>query len=125
MKKYIVNRVWTTTAGLQACVIYKRHYCGYVAVSDLSPLYLMNHYNFLERAIQVHGGLTYSTALPTRVSDYENQTYPIKSDTFTWWFGFDCGHYDDYNIRQKYCEDECEFLAKQLVNIEQKLTTLL
>ena len=93
MKKYTVNRVWTTKAGLQACVIYKRHYCGYVAVPYDSNLYMMNYHRFLERAIKVHGGLTYSTSLPRCLSDYDTQTYPIESPEFTWWLGFDCGHY--------------------------------
>lgn len=125
MKKYTVNRVWTTKAGLQACVIYKRHYCGYVAVPYDSNLYMMNYHRFLERAIKVHGGLTYSTSLPRCLSDYDTQTYPIESPEFTWWLGFDCGHYGDENLTQSYCEAECESLATQLIHLDQQLSNLI
>lgn len=65
----------------------------------------------------VHGGLTFSDGF---------DTYPVKSEL--WWFGFDCAHYgdspidaDDFGfhggvVRSKeYCVQECERLARQIV----------
>lgn len=83
-----------------------------------------------EMVFDVHGSLTYSA---------EYTDYPVKSDGL-WWFGFDCGHAGDgrsaeYLQEQKekyptmpfmwgeedvcrsleYCIEECESLARQVV----------
>jgi hypothetical protein len=54
--------------------------CGYVGVNRFHPAHGM-HYGDMNTAIgsDVHGGLTYS-----------------KKDGELWWFGFDCGHADDF-----------------------------
>ena len=65
-----------------------------------------------------HGGITYAGG---------GKGYPAKGAG--WWFGFDCGHYDDGEIEpdpkwrsregivrsQEYVEAECEQLAEQIV----------
>lgn len=84
-----------------------------------------------EMAFNVHGGLSYSGG---------NAGYPVPSSGL-WWFGFDCGHAGDaqspeYIAKQRaeypdkpymwrdyggehrtldYCVDECESLARQIV----------
>jgi hypothetical protein len=62
----------------------------------------------LDVVIDVHGGLTFSG---------EADGYPVKLSEPGWWFGYDCGHYqDDATGGQPnwYCRKQCEFLAKQL-----------
>lgn len=82
----------------------------------------------------VHGGLTYSAS---------SKNYPVENDSL-WWFGFDCGHWDDAKdesimdekhlalerkygfsrdgtVRtEEYVVAECERLAEQLAtfNVE-------
>ena len=93
------------------------HRCGYVGISKRNELYGKDYSDYLdiykkdiedkeisgivplfiacidpdERIIidayfSCHGGITYA-------GGGENSTYPINSDL--WWFGFDCGHYND------------------------------
>jgi len=71
-------------------------------------------------ALDVHGGLTYSSAT--------KGDYPAPAED-VWWFGFDCHHCDDAEIEPgphsfsmeaqtvrslEYVADECESLAAQL-----------
>lgn len=74
-----------------------------------------------EYVFEVHGGLTYSGG---------SGKYPVESDD--WWFGYDCGHASDapapgarmsmfsfndgVHRTLDYCIDECESLAKQIVD---------
>lgn len=103
--------------------------CGYVGVTPESRYY-GKFYDDLE--IECHGGLTYSDG-------GKDSTHPIESDL--WWFGFDCGHYEDSNdiklakmyyperhildieyegeIRSlEYVQNECQKIADQLVEVE-------
>lgn len=101
------------------------HRCGYVGIPITHPLAGTNHDNLYD--IDVHGGLTYSAW---------GGSYPIPAVN-TWWFGYDCAHYNDSRdrsiISEKYeelleldfggivrdldfCIDECERLAEQLKN---------
>lgn len=108
--------------------------CGYVGVPIWHPLYKVEYYD-IDKAIDVHGGLTYSGGLVD---------YPIESEAL-WWFGFDCGHCwdgNDYELASKlfpdnnqfyqmqymipdcpvcnieYVEEECKKLAEQLKKYE-------
>lgn len=111
----IIEREWTTEAGLSAqCRSRKQHYrCGYVAVDQTHPLYGINIEDIRARNLDVHGGITLSARL---------------DDSTNWWFGFDCLHRDDCAIETEEMEfpgtgeirtlefvvSECEKLAKQL-----------
>jgi hypothetical protein len=57
---------------------------GYAGVPRSHPLYGKGdrHHLLLDASIKVHGGITYSGNA-------------IK-DVDTWWFGFDCGHGEDF-----------------------------
>ena len=95
-----------------------------------SPILAITAYDFesdrvktsLGVAIDVHGGLTYSSS---------KSDYPIQSNLH--WFGFDCAHYNDlpdeehqdtfYQLLCKdgavhrtldFCTKECESMASQL-----------
>lgn len=115
---YMVEREFEH-AGYKCVVIFGAlgHRCGYVGVPKKHLLYGKSYSDYLEikkddlkdREIsgafpflyacldedervrieayfQCHGGITFSNG-------GEGSNYPIKSDL--WWFGFDCGHYDD------------------------------
>jgi len=90
----------------------------------------------------VHGGITYSGG---------TWKYPTRQIDPIWWFGFDCAHYGDgkdweaikkyflpkewrylyeieyayfdhYSVKtKKYVEEECKFLADQLVYVGEVL----
>jgi len=118
----VVEKVWTTKAGLLAAVIFQPmgHRCGYVQVSEAIEL---DYDDDLFDDIEVHGGLTFGDNL-NRFEGY--------------WLGFDCAHvgdgYDKETFRKYYgkefpyfyestgCKvrdlnyvvDECESLAEQL-----------
>lgn len=65
--------------------------------------------------IDVHGGLTYSSSEP-------DSDYPIPLEG-AWWFGYDCGHYEDDEPGGRsfeYCVDQCESLALQLTALGEK-----
>jgi hypothetical protein len=86
-----------------------------------------NEFNSVRRSLDIlidcHGGLTYSGG---------NGKYPVEAEA-TWWFGFDCAHYDDASIEPtefdlkyptggtvrtlEYVEAECESIAQQLLTI--------
>lgn len=83
-----------------------------------------------ENIINIHGGLTYSGG---------DDDYPIKNEKGLWWFGFDCGHFDDGSLMLNYpfkelpvrtldyVEKECELLAEQLkeINIKKRKRCIL
>lgn len=115
---YIVEREFEH-AGYKCVVIFGSigHRCGYVGIPKNHPLYGKDYSDYLEikktdvgdrevsgifpllgacldederirieAYFQCHGGITYA-------GGGEHSSYPIESDL--WWFGFDCGHYDD------------------------------
>jgi hypothetical protein len=69
--------------------------CGYVGVPRGHPLYGVN-YDDADH-LSVHGGLTYSSKCSEGPEDRAicHKVEPGESDD-VWWFGFDCGHCDDY-----------------------------
>ncbi len=102
--------------------------CGYVGVGKEHPLHGVN-YTEVEKYFKVHGGLTFSGGIDRFI------------DSDLWYFGFDCGHYndgldfsimDEENRRYRrmysailsvdnspfkttgFCVDECRSLATQL-----------
>jgi hypothetical protein len=129
VRKYKVEKRWTTKAGLRAVIVKQPGYegpfnsdllggwfkdgwyCGYVGVPVDHPAYAKNYDDV---PADVHGWLTFG-----RTSD---DNYPIKTKEKLWWFGYDCAHLDDdikienliYNI------NECELLARQLASIKSK-----
>lgn len=114
--KFNVEKQWQTNSGLQSVVVMTEmgHRCGYVGVNEKSNLFGLNYFD-LENTINVHGGLTYSGK--------SDNNYPIESKL--WWFGFDCAHYgDDEDGGQslRYCIDQCEMMADQLLKMENKMT---
>ena len=124
-----VEKDWTTQAGLRAVVVVPDHgsRCGYVAVPQGHTLHGKD---YDEVEVTVHGGLTFA--------DGEG-TYPVAGEGL-WWFGYDCGHwqdardpelmtpkykemydkglfsfFDEGTVRSlNYCISECESLATQL-----------
>ena len=138
------------------------HRCGYVGVGEEHPLYNVDYNkgsptlvermkklankevdidkvgainilcagkDYMENptpvlCLHVHGGLTFS-------GDGGGK-YPVKVDTPTWWFGYDCAHLGDARepwseysdifgdgvVRTlEYCIGECESLAEQLSTV--------
>jgi hypothetical protein len=68
----------------------------------------------LDVLIDVHGGITYSSSEP-------DSDYPIYIEG-AWWFGYDCGHYQDNEpggCSLEYCIEQCESLALQLAALEE------
>ena len=94
-----IEKVWTTTAGLQAAVLivtcqiekggptYRRHRCGYVAIPSGHQLHGKSYDDDVFCDVDVHGGLTFSGTSGDR---------PIESiDSSDWLLGFDCAHSGD------------------------------
>jgi len=100
--------------------------CGYVGVEATHPLHGVNYGDMDD--IEVHGGLTYSSAC-----DGDEQTgichVPVQGRGEVWWFGFDCAHAfdlapsrrlrnwlskDDIYRDINYVKSEVEKLALQL-----------
>lgn len=137
-------RNWKTKNGHDAYITYMIGYfpCGYIEVPKQSPLYGLSYQdpmpnvtkewldNFnmgkrglitiltlamkeddavpLEVYFDVHGSLTYSE---------DSLLHKKKS----WFLGFDCGHAqdDDDPKDEKYVEEECESLSRQIIEYEQ------
>lgn len=123
-KDFIVERQWTTGAGLPAyCLIIlfdgrKSHRCGYVGVPDGHPLFGKDYDAASESAsVEVHGGLTYAS---------QGDGDPF--DAAMWWFGFNCANAGDGDIEPSrlgrdrgpaksldYVSGQCEALAAQML----------
>lgn len=116
-----VVKSWTTTAGLNACVVLvrKSHHCGYVEI----PQHLKGVDLELEN-IDVHGGITHQGELAWTEG---------KSVV-----GYDCAHYCDATKCPQelidagmehlhtshgtwrdveFCTEQCESLASQLIQL--------
>lgn len=78
-----------------ACLITRDHefgnLCGYVAVDRDSPLYNV-HYRDVGHDLPGHGGVNYSNACNGHICHVPEPGMPDD----VWWFGFDCGHFYDY-----------------------------
>ncbi|GEM_PF-423934 len=116
--RYVIERVFEH-AGYTCVVTFGNmgHRCGYVGIPKEHPLFGKDNNDYLEikksdiegrevsgifpllgavldedervrieTYFQCHGGITFA-------SGGVGSKYPIESDL--WWFGFDCGHYDD------------------------------
>lgn len=98
MNKFYVVEKKFDYMGLKCIVVFNKNgiRCGYVGVPASHPLYekeyddelFTNIYNTIESYFDCHGGITFTEG-------GKNSNYPIESDL--WWFGFDCGHYEDGN----------------------------
>lgn len=144
MRSYNIEKDWTTGAGLRAVIVrlvsdYSRvggHRCAYVGIPQGHPLHGVGYSDNTEAlakpaddtaigkrgvlslicasermqspevVFDVHGSLTFA----------KSGAYPVESDL--WWFGFDCAHCDDDEDGGRsleYVTNECESLAKQIV----------
>ena len=75
--------------------------CGYASVTADHPLFGKKYHDIEFHSI--HGGLTYS-------GDALN--YPVISSKGSfWWFGFDFGHYGDFDVNIEDVVKEAEKLA--------------
>lgn len=127
----VVEKDWTTEAGLRAVVVIHPagHRCGYVGL----PVGHTHHSKgYDDVPADVHGGLTYAGS---------EDDYPVPADGL-WWLGYDCAHLGDERdpelmqgeykelhermfrgstdgtVRSlEYCVSECESLAKQLAEV--------
>lgn len=100
---------WVTKAGYRAVIVKHNsldggYHCGYVSIPPIHPLFGI-HYSDMEFDPDVHGGITYSGDC---------------GEKGTWWYGFDCHHIYDTILQcnEPYVVRECEWLAKQLRDIE-------
>jgi hypothetical protein len=163
---YRIEKIWQEKDYLCAVIFSDMgHRCGYVGITDKHPLFGLNYsdshaclelddswerrsiddrtpmipllcYSFgrpisLDICINVHGGITYAD---------RDSLYPVTNGGL-WWFGFDCGHYNDARdfsdplthetyrncyIHQgiirtlDYCVSECNKMANQLKEIENR-----
>lgn len=129
MTTHKIVKSWTTEAGLPAVVLLVNdgsHHCGYVALpADLTDKDFIGYGSGEYADISVHGGVTYQDALP----QLEDKIV----------IGFDCAHagdlmkcpekykgtdmenmfmYSDGVWRDEaYCTEQCESMAKQLMEL--------
>ena len=138
---HTIEKVWDYN-GLKCVVLMNNnsgHRCGYVGLPLGNPYFGLHHDRPEVSNMNVHGGLTFSSGNP-------GEKYPIKTPIgeFLWWFGYDCGHFQDgldmtvmpekaaaihrkyhdteeYPIRSlDYCIKECENLADQLASVPEE-----
>ena len=87
---------WLDEATSLPCLIVRGpigNLCGYVGVNSTHP-YFQKSYNLIEHDIDVHGGLTFSDKCQKAVEGVCHLVENNEDDN-VWWFGFDCGHYQD------------------------------
>ncbi len=100
---------WTDPATGLDCLIVRNTLgalCGYVGVTPGHPYHGVHYGGCLhtpkcgeevwcdyspEACLNVHGGVTYSDSCADMICHVTDD--PADA---TWWFGFDCGHCDDY-----------------------------
>ena len=86
MKRIYLEEVFDYKGYKCACVFNAGGYrCGYVAVDESHPYYKMDYTDDGPNEVMCHWGLTYSG---------EGRHFYDDSDDL-WWFGFDCGHFED------------------------------
>lgn len=68
--------------------------CGYVGVG---PDHRLHGADYLEPAVEIHGGLTYSDACDAEGTEAHGICHvPVPGRPHdVWWFGFDCAHSGD------------------------------
>ena len=66
-------------------------WCGYVGVPNTHPLYGKSYGDADDAGIEVHGGLTYANKCAGEICHVPEPGMPDD----VWWFGFDCGHWND------------------------------
>jgi hypothetical protein len=88
--QYEPDRVEFEHAGLPCLALRNPHgaWCGYVAVPPGHPLHGKD-YDVPD--VSVHGGLTYANRCSGHICHVPKPGDPDD----VWWFGFDCGHFQD------------------------------
>lgn len=128
------KKQWTDEATGLPCLILRNGHgalCGYVGVPEGHSWFEVEYHNedpCPESIIDVHGGLTFSSA------SAKNEMPGLwvccePKDADLWWFGFDCSHLHDFapgfeSLRHgcyrtiEYVTAEVTSLAKQLAAID-------
>lgn len=129
--KEVDKRQWPDITTALPCLIVRNrsagHLCGYVGVPPGHPLH-GKHYE--EPDVDVHGGLTFAGSCRPNSEEHGICHIPGPGEPdAVWWFGFDCGHYDDVSpgsLRissafgygtykdRAFVQSECAHLARQL-----------
>jgi hypothetical protein len=129
-----IEEQWTTEAGYPAIcmIVHGSHRCGYVGVPQGHPAY---HKEYDTLHLSVHGGVTFTDLTgPKPFENLADKEYPVPTDDYIWWVGFDCAHaYDGFiehsmlaiaipnngPVRSRsYVMEECESLARQLKEMD-------
>lgn len=77
------------------------HLCGYVGVSEGHPAFEIDGYDD-EVNVEVHGGLTYAAHCEEGDEAHAICHIPEPGQPdHVWWFGFDCGHFMDFQPGMK------------------------
>ena len=96
MQRIYVEEIFEHKGYKCACVFNAGGFrCGYVAVDNTHPYYKKNYTDGGPDNIMCHWGLTYSG----------NGSHFCAENDELWWFGFDCGHFEDgvdYETAKKY-----------------------
>jgi hypothetical protein len=120
MPPRIIEKDWTTEAGLRAVVLMTDlgHRCGYVGIGTDHPLFAV-HYSEQHPSLKLNPERSTEKMSPMQLllgackgvenlntpeyvfevhggitySAYGDGQYPVESNL--WWFGYDCGHAGD------------------------------
>jgi len=92
---------WTDPATGMPCLLVRNHLgalCGYVGVEETHPLFGKPYDEVSEHDLQSHGELTFSDRCHPGGDEAHGICHiPGEGEPdHVWWFGFDCGHCDDY-----------------------------
>lgn len=142
---YVIEKDWTTVAGLRAVAIISGtgHRCGYVGVAPGHPLHGKDYREEVDALTSYVDAVTAGPAgdrgvvdlfcmsvsgvkhTPAHIFDVHgsltfsggNNQYPVVADL--WWFGFDCNHlYDNPDTCDlEFVTHNCERLARQIVEM--------
>lgn len=72
--------------------------CGYVGVPEGHPLHHGDYDDENFPVLLAHGGITFADTCAKDGNEAENICHipELGDPDNVWWFGFDCGHYDDF-----------------------------
>ena len=148
---HVVERDWTTKAGLRAVCLYVRqsHRCGYVAVPRGHPLHgvkYSEHCEALRGELERIKGTPIGKrgiislvcwdgerASPEIVFDVhggltysgiDSDGYPLGEKNDAWWFGFDCAHAGDgtgYNSGEAHLVRTEEYVVSECESLAEQL----
>lgn len=112
-KTYQCAALWNEQCGF---------WCGYVGIDEDNGFYGLDYDDSDNMNLEVHGGVTFSGGLPS--SAERNPELQTDLDMNLWFFGFDCGHYNDKTkLNPRGVERNLDFVKENCQKLLDELTS--